>query len=302
MAFPVLGAIAGGVAALGSALGFKSQKDTNKANMQLAAQQNQYNIALAKQQNSYQQQLQSNEFAHNTQQSELAYQRQLEQWNMENEYNSPAQQLARYQAAGLNPNLIYGTGTASAGNTSTSSPSYSPAKYNAPTAQRATAERATLNAPPVKFDPYQAISIQQQLGIQKAQQDAIQAQADYTRQQTVNSALDEASKHFDVNFKRDTRELAMEQLQETLRKTHHETANLAVKNLLIQHQANLTEAQIDKVYKETRLLKQTHNIRDFELRLQKIGVTNRDGFITRLASRILLNSLSPQGTAKLLNY
>lgn len=30
-------------------------------------------------------------------------------WNMTNEYNSPAQQMARYKAAGLNPHLIYGS-------------------------------------------------------------------------------------------------------------------------------------------------------------------------------------------------
>lgn len=29
-------------------------------------------------------------------------------WNRQNEYNSPAAQMARYKAAGLNPNLIYG--------------------------------------------------------------------------------------------------------------------------------------------------------------------------------------------------
>ena len=34
----------------------------------------------------------------------------------QNAYNTPAEQMRRYQAAGLSPNLIYGTGTASAGN------------------------------------------------------------------------------------------------------------------------------------------------------------------------------------------
>lgn len=32
----------------------------------------------------------------------------LADWNMQNEYNSPAAQMARYRDAGLNPNLIYG--------------------------------------------------------------------------------------------------------------------------------------------------------------------------------------------------
>lgn len=35
----------------------------------------------------------------------------LEMWNRQNEYNSPIQQMARYQQAGLNPNLIYSQGS-----------------------------------------------------------------------------------------------------------------------------------------------------------------------------------------------
>lgn len=34
----------------------------------------------------------------------------VENWKMQNEYNSPAAQMARYQEAGLNPNLMYGQG------------------------------------------------------------------------------------------------------------------------------------------------------------------------------------------------
>lgn len=43
----------------------------------------------------------------------MAYQNEwnLEQWHRQNEYNSPIQQMARYQEAGLNPNLIYSQGS-----------------------------------------------------------------------------------------------------------------------------------------------------------------------------------------------
>nr|QGT50721.1 hypothetical protein Elusimicrob1349_1910 [uncultured Elusimicrobia bacterium] len=41
---------------------------------------------------------------------------QLQWWNMQNEYNSPAAQMARYKAAGLNPNLV--SGQISSGNAS----------------------------------------------------------------------------------------------------------------------------------------------------------------------------------------
>lgn len=72
--------------------------------------------------------------AANLQQADLAYQRQVQMWNMQNEYNSPEAQMARFKAAGLNPNLIYGQG--SAGNAS-SFPQYQPPQiryqYVAPT-------------------------------------------------------------------------------------------------------------------------------------------------------------------------
>lgn len=44
--------------------------------------------------------------------------RNLELWNLNNEYNTPQAQMERYKAAGLNPNLIYGEGTSSSGNSS----------------------------------------------------------------------------------------------------------------------------------------------------------------------------------------
>lgn len=40
-----------------------------------------------------------------------AYQRQIEQWNRENAYNTPEEQRKRLETAGLNPALMYGTGS-----------------------------------------------------------------------------------------------------------------------------------------------------------------------------------------------
>lgn len=42
------------------------------------------------------------------QQATTAYNRQLSLWNMQNEYNTPANQVSRIVQAGLNPNLAYG--------------------------------------------------------------------------------------------------------------------------------------------------------------------------------------------------
>lgn len=63
---------------------------------------------------------------------ELQYQQNLDLWNKQNEYNSPTAQMRRLQAAGLNPNLVYGSSVSgnSSNNTSTSLGSVSPVDYS----------------------------------------------------------------------------------------------------------------------------------------------------------------------------
>ncbi|MBA7535646.1 hypothetical protein ES705_27904 [subsurface metagenome] len=58
--------------------------------------------------------------------AEYAYGKDLEMWNRQNIYNMPSAQMARLKQAGLNPNLVYGTGTVT-GNVQGQMP-----KYNVP--------------------------------------------------------------------------------------------------------------------------------------------------------------------------
>jgi hypothetical protein len=59
----------------------------------------------------------------------LADQNNIRFWQMQNEYNTPANQMKRLQEAGLNPNLIYGSGSANTGVAGSIAPS-KPAPYN----------------------------------------------------------------------------------------------------------------------------------------------------------------------------
>lgn len=85
--------------------------------------------------------------------AELGYQRELEMWQKNNLYNSPEAQMARLKQAGLNPNLVYGTGTVT-GNTSQQLP-----KYNAP----------RMEAPSVNFGIAEGIQAYQQARLNSAQ-------------------------------------------------------------------------------------------------------------------------------------
>lgn len=55
--------------------------------------------------------------------AEYSYAKDVEMWNRANEYNAPSAQMQRLSSAGLNPNMVYGSGSV-VGNTSTQTPKY----------------------------------------------------------------------------------------------------------------------------------------------------------------------------------
>lgn len=75
---------------IGSGINYFTQKNAAESSERAVAMQNLGNMYLAKYQND----------------------RNLQLWNMQNEYNAPIQQMARLKEAGLNPNLVYGNGSA----------------------------------------------------------------------------------------------------------------------------------------------------------------------------------------------
>lgn len=90
------------------------------------------------------------------------YDRNLEMMHYQNIYNSPRNQMARFKEAGLNPNLVYGQGTS--GNMS-SAPSY----------------------PDIGRVDYQSMFAD--VGTKLMQSKLMQAQADLTKQKTVESGV-----------------------------------------------------------------------------------------------------------------
>ena len=67
-------------------MGYLGQKQANETNLRIARETNEANRQLA----------------------QYEWNKNLEMWNLQNMYNSPASQMQRFKQAGLNPNLIYG--------------------------------------------------------------------------------------------------------------------------------------------------------------------------------------------------
>lgn len=132
---PLGGALISGAGSLiGSIIGKKNVDNTNVANMELA---------------------------------KYKYEKDLEQWNRENAYNTPTAQMQRYADAGLNPNLMYGNG--SSGNAS-SSPS-----FDAPTLQSYTGY-GDMGASSAVHAFQQQQAIEASTALQASQRDMVDAQ------------------------------------------------------------------------------------------------------------------------------
>lgn len=107
--------------------------------------------------------------------SDYQYGKDLDMWNRNNAYNSPMEQMARLKAAGLNPNLVYGSGGVSGNTIPASMP-----KYQAPGVR--------YDAPPI-FDLPSMISSYQDFKVKQAQIDNMRAQKDAIDQGVANAKL-----------------------------------------------------------------------------------------------------------------
>lgn len=110
--------------------------------------------------------------AANKELAEYSYQKDLEMWNRQNEYNAPAAQMARLKEAGLNSQLVYGSGAP--GNSSGPMP-----RYQAPNVD-------------LHFTPFQIpqmLAQYQDFEMKQAQIDNVKAQTDNTEKRTINESI-----------------------------------------------------------------------------------------------------------------
>ncbi len=115
--------------------------------------------------------------------AEYQFSKELEMWNKQNAYNTPLAQMERYQAAGLNPNLVAGQGNS--GN-ATQMP-----QYNAPTMQPS-------------FNPLNLLEVlgkYQDLKMKQAQIDNVKAATEDTKVRTLINAINQKSMQFDYDLK-----------------------------------------------------------------------------------------------------
>lgn len=197
------GSLLGGVA--GSLFGKKSQDNTNKQQMELAKYQ---------------------------------YEKNLEMWNRQNEYNAPSAQMQRYQEAGLNPNLIYNSGTAVSGNSSTS-PGYQAPQLKAFTDYGDLGVSSAANA----FNAFRQTTINQaiadsNIGLNNLKGDVMAAQA-------LKTLAETKSLTWDYDWKESTKGLRYQELHKNVDLLGERIGLTAAQNQRIGHLNNIAIKQLD---------------------------------------------------------
>lgn len=256
----ILGGIVAGVGSLfgglgSSAMNNKAVQDTNKTNMEIAKYQAQWQ----------------------QQENEKAYQRSLNMWNLQNEYNSPTQQMARIRAAGLNPNLVYGNGVT--GNSAGSAPQYEPAKFNAPTMQAYRGWNLGISDAISQFLAYRTA---------KAQVDNMEAQNGLIRQQTAteatrqaNVAVSTARSEFDLSMAKELKDVSvssaiadMNQKQagaaQGWTKANREVVQYELDKALFDNKIKLSSEEYLKTLESVRQLQQDNDINAFRYRMERL--------------------------------
>lgn len=144
MAFPLIPLIAAGASVVGSWINSRNQNKNADKQISVSREENE------------------KARAHNLMLAELQNKWNVEQWAKENEYNSPSAQMARYAAAGLNPNLIYGQSNTSAqlsGSLSSGAPA-SPADMSAYGRKGSPVGKALENLDPFMYEQLRGMQLE----------------------------------------------------------------------------------------------------------------------------------------------
>lgn len=179
--------------------------------------------------------------------AQYQYDKAVEMWNRQNEYNAPKAQMARLAEAGLNPNLVYGSGNV-VGNTSAQAPTYNPPDMSHFIPDYRGAFQAT-------FDSMQRMATIRNLD---AQNDNLVKQNQVLESQI---ALNEANRHSidaktqgqlltNKQIPMETKRLGLQNLYQSLLNTE--------KGISLDYFEDFQRANLDKVHKEnTQITQQT---------------------------------------------
>ena len=219
----------------------------------------------------------------------------LEFWHMQNSYNSPQEQMKRLQEGGLNPNLVYGSGSPQGQASPVSTPDVKPVNHRFPQAQ-------DFNFLAQYFDSQIKQAQVDNLKVDNAVklEDAMlkEAQRKNTEAQTGRSIYD---LKFDKSLESVYADMKREQvrgikasttqiLDENERRAAMNGASLkesAQRVLNLRAKRAHTKSEISKVKQTVKNLKSTNALMKLDIELKKNGIQPSDALYMRILGRLL---------------
>ena len=197
-------------------------------------------------QNAWSERMMQQQNAWNQQNAATAYQRQIEFYNMQNDYNSPLNQIARLRSAGINPNLAYANG--SLNNVGASTPTVSQAETASAPSGSASVSPGSLGSLGSNF--IQMYQMGEQNKAIKAQVDKVQKEGqklDFDNRIRSLTWLDEAhSLQHSYRAKHTLEDLADEVLEQARIATQKARVDLSYDSDTLQDRKTLVTLQKDQ--------------------------------------------------------
>jgi hypothetical protein len=242
----------------------------------------------------------------------------LEFWNMQNAYNTPASQMQRYKDANLNPNLIYGSsGDNSAG--------------NIPSGQVVQGSNRPVSVEPRGMS---SMLMMADLKIKQAQANNLIEQTEVIRQDATLRRVQAQQAGFDFDYANEFRGLNADGLYESVRQKRvgsdlainrdareaiansasvseaaARTLNLIEQNKGFSLEREHTSADTDRIRQNIIQMQKDGRLKDFEIMLNKANVSKSDPLWQRIIADFfssgrmdtLKETISGDGMAKSLN-
>jgi hypothetical protein len=243
----------------------------------------------------------SAQMAYNDRQYERQRKDALADWTMQNEYNSPKSQMARYKDAGLNPNLIYGQ------------------MSNSPAIRSSEMPNAKLA--PVNYSGALAEGLQtyQDTALKRAQTDNLKKQNDVLTQDILLKTADVLGKDyankkmkFEIDNQPELFKSTLDGLKANTRKAIMDTISTGASNMranqlhdlamkerkqglvnIVQDLANkkslnaLTNSQRQETLQRVKNLKNTNALQQIEKAMKEKGVQPTDNYLMRIGSQLI---------------
>lgn len=235
----------------------------------------------------------------------------LEDWERQNAYNHPTQQMARLKAAGLNPALVYGQGATGSNAQDVRGTNAPNMEVPAPQVDTGAAAQAISNYQELRTNPIQASILQQNLRNEQKREALIDAQtirelasADSTstgaNRARFDLAVETELRPYSLSQRRSGAHTAANIVDNTALDTKLKTKELANKDIQQQLQNEFMRASISeknnlvkKAEQEIKNLGLQEKLLEYERNLHDSGTQKTDPVWYRLLMQILGGAMKP---------